>query len=337
MALASRFGRSLLALASTVLAGIVFTDAASAQAPRDVTIGLSSNSLGASGFRLAKELDLFEKHGLRARIIVMDTGSSVATALISGSVQVALAAMGELVAARTHGIPAVAATNTYGGMSGTLVLAQSVVDRLGVSATAPLDERLKALSGITVATTSGTSTTTISYREAAERAGVKFRSVYMAQDAMPAALASGAIQGFAAGSPFWSFPITRGQGVLWISGPKGDLPADLTSSSSNFVLVMRSFAEANPDLIRQIDAVYQDFVRALDERPAEVKAVIAKLYPTLDTATIDMLFDMESFAWKARPLTAADVAKDIGFLKKASVNLPGVDQLDPASMLWTIR
>ena len=332
MALASTFGRWVLALA-----GLVLASAASAQAPRDVVIGISSNSLGASGFRLAKDMGLFEKHGVNAKIVIMDTGSSVTTALISGSVQVALAAMGELVAARAHGIAVVAATNTYGGMSGTLVLAKSVVDRLGVSPSAPLDDKLKALNGLAIATTSGTSTNTISYRGAAERAGVKFRSVYMAQDAMPAALASGAIQGFASSSPYWSFPITQGQGVLWLSGPKGELPVDLTSSTSNFVLVLRSFAEANPHLIRQIDAVYQDFVRALDAHPDEVKAVITKLYPTLDKPTIDMLFDMESFAWKAKPLTPSDVAKDIGFLRQASVNLPGIDQLDPASMLWKIQ
>jgi ABC-type nitrate/sulfonate/bicarbonate transport system substrate-binding protein len=332
MRLSSWIGRWLLGAAGLLAAG-----AASAQPVRDVTIGLSSNSLGAAGFRIAKELGLFEKHNLAARIVIMDSGNSVTAALISGSVQAVTAGMGDLIAARARHLPIVAVTNTYGGLSGTMVIAKSVADKLGVSPTASWQDRMKALDGLSIASASATSSNAVAYQAAANVVGARIRSVYMAQDTMPAALESGAIQGFVSASPFWAFPVERGAAVLWMSGPKGELPENLRSSTSNMVLVGQSFAEAHPDIVRDIDAVYGDFVKALDERPADVEAIIAKLYPTLDKPTIDMLFGMESFAWKARKLTPADVVKEIGFTKKGNSTLPGLDDIDPAAALWQIK
>ena len=58
---------------------------------------------------------------------------------------------------------------------------------------------------------------------------------------MTAALESGAIQGFIAGAPFWAAPIVKGSGVLWISGPKGELPAEhvpVSSSNREYIQVL---------------------------------------------------------------------------------------------------
>jgi ABC-type nitrate/sulfonate/bicarbonate transport system substrate-binding protein len=332
MRISSILGRLLLGAASLAIAG-----AASAEPLQTVNFGLSSNSLGAASFRIAKELGLFEKHGLEPKFSAMDTAAAVTAALISGSVQVATAAIGELVAAQARGQPVVEVTNSYGGLSGTMVLSKAVADKLGVSPNAPIDQRLKALNGLVIASTAGTSINTTAYQAAANRVGAKYRATFMAQDAMPAALDSGAVQGFVSAAPYWSLPITKGTGVLWISGPKGELPADLTPSTSNFLMVLRPYAEAHPDLIKRIDAVYQDFIKALNERPDAVEAVIAKLFPSLDKPTVDMLFGMESYAWKAKKLTVDDMRKDIGFLKASGANVPNIDRIDPASLLWTIK
>ena len=119
-----------------------------------------------------------------------------------------------------------------------------------------------------------------------------------------------------------------------MSGPKGELPQDLTTASANQVQVMRSFADANPDLITKIDAVYQDFIKAIDERPNDVKAAIAKLYPDLDRPTTDMLYEGEAYGWKAKRMTPADVAKEAGFMKMSGTQLPGLDTVDPEKALW---
>ena len=328
MGVSSKLGRLIIGAAALVAAS-----AASAQQLQEVTIGLSSSSLGAAGYRLAKELDLFKKQGLEPKFVVMDSGNAVTTALISGSLQLALAGMGEIVAAQARGRELVAATNTYGGPSGTLVLAKAVADKLSVSPNASPTEQLKALDGLVIAGTTPTSSNIVSLGAAVKRAGGALRPAYMAQETMQAALESGAVQGFIAAAPFWSFPITRGTAVLWLSGPKGELPPDLASASSNMVQVMRPFGEANRDLLKKMDAIYQDFQKALDERPADVKAAISKLYPSLDRAIVDMLYEAESVAWRAQPLKPEDVAKEINLVKMSGSQVPDLDKINPAAAL----
>ena len=317
----------------TILVSAVSIVSACAQTRQPISIGVSSSSLGAASMRLANEMGLFQKHGLEPKFVIMDSGNTAAAALISRSVDVIQAGMGELVATQARGLKVVAVVNVYGRPSGTLVLAKGVADKLGISPNASVNERLKALEGLVIGATTATSSNTISLRAAAQRAGANFRTVYMGQAEMPAALESGAVQGLFSASPFWTFPTTRGTGVYWLSGPKGDLPADLSTSSASQVQMMRAFAEANPELVQRLRTIYDDFRKALSERPADVKIAIAKLYPDMDPKSIDVLYEGEASAWNAKVLTPEDVLKEINFMKASGMQLPGIDQIDTASAL----
>jgi ABC-type nitrate/sulfonate/bicarbonate transport system substrate-binding protein len=319
----------LVAAASLAMSG-----AASAQGLQEVTIGLSSLSFGTAGARMAKNMGLFEKHGLDAKFVLLETANAATTALISGSLKVSLSGSGELVAAQARGIKVVAIANTFAGLSASIVLAKSVADRLGVKRDAPVAERLKALDGLLIGSTTATSTATVSYRNAARAVGVNLRFSYMAQPAMPAALESGAIQAYSAAAPFWALPVVKGVGVLWIAGPKGELPAEHNPASAGNMQTMRAYAEANPDLVRRLAAVFADLVKAIEERPAAVRAELAKLYPDLDAATLDLLFASEAIGWKAMPLTPADMVKEIEYVKSGGAQLPLIDQIDPKAMLF---
>ncbi|MBX3539974.1 MAG: ABC transporter substrate-binding protein [Chelatococcus sp.] len=300
---------------------------------RDISIPISSLSFGTAAIRIAKELGLFEKHGLNAKIIVMDNANSATTALISKSVEVVLSGPGELVAAQGRGQKVVAIANTYNGLSASLVLAKDVAEKAGVSPTAPAAERLKALDGLIIGSTSATSSYTVSFKGAAEAVGANIRFTYMAQPAMVAALEKGAIQGFIAGAPFWGVPVVRDKAVLWLSGPKAELPPQNLPASSVSLQTMQDFATANPELMKSLAAVVADLGKAIEERPAEVKAAVAKLYPDVDAKTLDLLYAGEAAAWKARPLTAADMAHEVAFVKSTGTSLPQIDSVDPASML----
>jgi hypothetical protein len=97
---------------------------------------------------------------------------------------------------------------------------------------------------------------------------------------------------------------------------------------------MRDFAAANPMLMQTLTAVLADFVAALDTRPEDVKAATAMVYPGFDQATLDLLFASESLGWRARPLTAQDMAQDISIAKLIGVPMPGIDTIDPATMIY---
>jgi ABC-type nitrate/sulfonate/bicarbonate transport system substrate-binding protein len=329
MDIASIFRGCIVAAAILATSGT-----ACGQQAREVTLGVATGSMVASSARIAKEMGLFERHGLNAKLVILDSANAATTALISKSVEAAVSGPGELVVAQGRGQKVVAIANTYGGLGGSLVLAKSVADKLGVSPSAPISERLKALDGLLIASTTATSSYTVSFRGAAKAAGANIRSTYMAMSTMPAALESGAIQGYVASAPYWAAPVIKGSGVLWISGPKGELPAEFAPASSASLQVMRDVAEGNPDLIKRLAAVFADLVKAIDERPGDVKAAVAKLYPDLDPKTLDLLFASESRGWKAKPLMAKDMAHEIAFVKANGAPLPQIDSVDPALMLF---
>lgn len=316
-----------------VLAVALLPAMGSAQSPREVSIGLSSTSFAPAPARLADQMGIFAKHGLAPKFVMTDSGSAATAALLSNSVDAIVGGPGEHVAAVARGQDIVAVANVYQGLAGSLILSKAAVEKIGVAPDAPVPERLRALDGLLIGSPSATSSYTVAVRSAAESEGATIRSTYMAQTVTPGAMEKGAIDGFIAGAPIWSVPVVGGNGVLWLSGPAGDFPPQFAPASSTSIQMTRPTAEANPDLVEGFRNVFADFVAAVKERPEEVKAAVAAFYPDLTPETIDLLFEGEAVAWAANPLTVEDMQHEIDFVKTGGANIPGLDQIDPASML----
>ena len=301
---------------------------------RKVPIGLSSMTFAPAPARLADKMGIFAKHGLAPNFVVLDSGNAATAALLSGSLQVIVGGPGEHVAAAARGQDIVAIANVYQGLGGSLILSKAAVEKTGVAPDAPVAERLRALNGLLIGSSSATSSYTVAVKAAAESAGAAVRFTYMAQTVTPGAMEKGAIDGFMASAPVWSVPVISGNGLLWLSGPGGDFPAEYAPASSTSVQMLRPTAEKDPALVKAFRNTFADFVAAVKDRPEEVKAAVAALYPDLTSETVDVLFQKEAIAWAARPLTVDDMRHEIAFVKTAGANLPGVDKLDPAKLLF---
>jgi ABC-type nitrate/sulfonate/bicarbonate transport system substrate-binding protein len=328
--------KTLFRLGACVVGAAIFATASTAfaQQNREVSMAIGSLSFASVVPRAAQEMGLYAKHGLDMKFVNTDNASSATTALIAKSVQFALSGPGEIVAAQARGLKVVVIGSAYSGLGGSLVLAKSVADKLGVSPTAPVAQRRKALDGLLIGAPSPTGAYTVAFKGAAASDGATLRFSYMAATATVSALDSGAVQGYIAGAPFWAVPVVKGTAVLWLSGPKGELPeANVPASTAN-VQVLRDYAEANPDTVKRVLAAHAEVAKAIDERPAEVKAAVAKLYPTIDATTLDLLFTAESVAWKGKQLTAKDIEREIAFMKTTGAPLEGIDKVDPASMVY---
>ena len=225
-------------------------------------------------------------------------------------------------------------TCCYWGQSGTLILAKDIADKSGVSRTAPLADRLRVLEGLQIASPSPTSAFTVSFKGAADKVGVKIPFVYMAQPAMVAALETGSIKGYIGSAPIWGTSVLRGRGVDWISAPKGELPDENVPRGVSVLITTRSFAQANPELMRQVLKSYQEFSEILEKSPERVRASLGRVYPDVEPAAMDILFNAESGAWKYRPSTVDDMKHEIEFVKASGAAIPDLDKIDPAAMLY---
>jgi ABC-type nitrate/sulfonate/bicarbonate transport system substrate-binding protein len=285
--------------------------------------------------RLTFEMGFFARNGLQVKMPVLDSAAVATAALVSGSVKAIQAGPGELVAAQARGQKAVAIAVAYAGFAQSTVISKAAAAKVKVSPTAPVVERLKALDGLAIASASATSGATVALRlAAAKMAGINIRWVYIAQSNYASAMEQGAIDGFIGSAPYSTLSVAKGLGVGWINGPGGDLPEEYTPANAGLVMVMRDFAESNPDVIRRLVASFADFSKAVAERPADVKATISRLYPDLDPPTLDLFYSTESRAWKAKPLTTKDMEHEIAFVKESGTNLPNLDLIQPAAMIF---
>ncbi len=321
------------ALIAAAAAMIAVPMPASAQPLREIAFGLPSKSLVASPPRMAEELGLFAKHGLKPRFSYVESTTGTAQALLSRSVDFAVTGISEAVAANSRGQPLQVVANHYNGLAGSVILSKAVVDRVGVKPDAPVAERLKALNNVLLASTSKISSLTIATKGAANAAGAEPRFSYMAIGAMGAALESGAVEGAVITAPFWAIQVLKGTAVLWINPARGDLAREHMPTTASITAASKATVDASPETARKVAAVFDDLAAAFTERPAEVKAAIARLYPELDAATLDLVFSLEAKAFSAKGMTADDVRHDIKHMKLSGMDLGPIDSVDPASVL----
>jgi ABC-type nitrate/sulfonate/bicarbonate transport system substrate-binding protein len=316
-------------------AAMATSHAASAEELKKVDLALAGGSLIAAIPLITRDLGFFEDHGIDPNFVTMDSSSAAATALLSGAVSFAFSGPGSLVAAQARGQDMIVVNSTYRGLGGTLILSKGAVERIGVAADAPIEERLRALNGLVIATPSPTSSYTIAFREAAAAQNAQINFTFMAIPTMPAAFSSGAVDGYVASAPYWLPPIIDGTGVQWISGPQGQLPAKFAPAHTAVTLAMRAYTDANPDIVDRVNAALQDFIVAIDERPDDIKKAIRANFPDLDQKTLDLLFESERAAWRAGAVTPEEVRHEVEVAVGTNTQIPAsVLDIDPARMVY---
>jgi len=304
-----------------------------ARAATQVTLAISSNTLAYGGLRIAEGAGLFPKNGLEPRIIVMDSGNAAISAVLGGSADFASSGPGEVLAAKVRGRDLVIVQNFYRGLPGSLVLSKAAAAKSGVAPDAPVEQKLRVLDKLAIAEPSATSAYLHPYRAASEAVGAKIKFVYMTQPAMVAALQAGAVDGIVAGAPFSLVAVSNGSGVLWISGPKDELPEPVRPTSSACLQTTAEYAKAHPDIIAAMRRVGADLADFIQNKPVEALVIMAKAYPSLDAASAKDAFAENAKNWSMPKMTPQDIKREID-IQVSSGALPGVDKIDPASVLW---
>lgn len=302
-------------------------------APTPVTIALSSNALLYGGLFIAEKAGLFAKNGLAPKLVVMDSGNAAMTALISRSAQFAASGPGEVLTARSRGQNIVIVGNFYRGFSASVVLAKGIAEKSGISPSAPVSERMRALNGLIVAAPSATSAYLHPIKRAAEETGAKPRFVYMSQPAMVAALQSGAIHAMIAAAPYSSTAVARGVGIDWINGPRGELPAHVQPRSSGCLQTTEQYATANSPVIAKMRSVLADLAQFIKDKPADAKRHLQQAYPQLAPVALEQAFAQNSPNWTQPALNEADIEQEIRILSGTGL-VAGVANIKPAAALW---
>ena len=323
-------------LACPALAGLLLCCAPGGQPraepqPAAITIALPSPNLGAmAALATADKAGLFAANGIAPHFTFMEGGPVAIGALIAGSANFAVAGPTEVVNADARGMHLEFIANLYRGLSGSLVLSKAAAARVAVKPDDPVQDRIRALAGMVVAFPSPASSLLTPIKAAAEAAHVPIKFTYMAQGAMAAALRAGAIDGMMASSPIWLDPVESGAGVLWIDGPKGELPAALLPVISGALATTAEYANAHPEIVAHVVASLHALADLVHSDPSRAQAAFAAAYPQLDPKIARRAFADESPNFTQPKLTLADIRHEIDNLPASSTK-----PTEPASILYT--
>jgi NitT/TauT family transport system substrate-binding protein len=305
----------IVAAAIGVAVGLAPTVAASQEI--DLLIALPAATLTFSAPFVAEDGGFYKREGLKVshRTIV---GVGSVNAVIAGSADFTVGTGPVFLRAAAQGQRLLAIANLIDKPLVELVLRKDVAQAAGVAEGTPFDARAKALRGKTIGIQGVNSIVHAWERLVAARGGLDIekdvRIAPMDPSAMPAALATKAIDGYATSLPFTTEAVVKGNAVMLASAVSDapDLlpfayglvytrPDTCTKQREKCVRVARALAAAN---------------RFILEKPSDALDLVKKRFDKMDAAVL-------AAAW---PVVAQAHARDL------RVTVPGLEHSQQVSL-----
>lgn len=278
--------------------------AGQAQAADTIRFGLATNSVIVAPFLLSTvEPGLFGKQNIKLEPTYFQGKSANCIAALIGK-SIDMCSVGT-----TTGTDAIAegaklkAIGFFAGPINELILSKKTVEKLGVSPTAPIEARIKALDGLRIISAAPGSAHYTTLNMMLEQVGLSIKNLkYQAlgdTTAMMQAIKNDQVDGALWSAGALGGLLASGDGVRWISVPRGDLPAQ-TVLPYNAIFANADWIAANPELVTRFQAGYADAVKAVKSNPEDAsKKIKAAFFPDLDQAiwddgfkqTLPVLFD----------------------------------------------
>lgn len=264
------------------LAGVLaVSGAARADELRKVLVTQAVASFAFLPIDYAKAAGYFEEEGLDVVQIATRGGGPDLTALVSGDVAFNAAAGTYQIGAVAAGRDIINVYNFYNRNLIGLVISTDAARKSGLSADAPLKDRLQALKGLKIGMTRPGSLTDKQVKHLLRIGGLEGQAEVVAIGGPPNLLATierGQIDGFAISVPHDRTAVARGHAVMWVDNAAGDDPS-IDPFMMESLLTTREFATKNPDVVR---AMIRALKRAVDDiatkSPAEIRGVVQKSF-----------------------------------------------------------
>ncbi|EWT07326.1 nitrate ABC transporter substrate-binding protein [Intrasporangium chromatireducens Q5-1] len=285
-------------------------------------------------FYVAQGAGYLEQEGLVPETVDLSTGSGIVAGAVSGSVDVALSTAAEVFVARSQGAPVTAfAQVEYMGTN--VVIKQSVLDKLGLTATSSDEQKLAALKGLRIGVTGAGSGSDLLVRYLARTAGLDpdkdMRITASGGGANSVAgFVSNRYDAIAISSPQSDIAIKEGKGAFLFNLANGEYKP----LAHNLYIV----AFTSDRVLKQKPQDIQCFTRALakaqkdiHENPDAAAKAAQKYMGKLDPALYEKVFKANVPSWPASPVIDEAAAKStIEFQNKVGGTNLGEDVLKQA-------
>lgn len=313
---AGRARRSSLAVVAVALLGVSLTACANrsgANGANGYRLALSSQSMTAAPVLDALARNTFAAHGVDVKPVTMDGSSSNAlAALLSGDAQFAFLGGTNAVDARAQGAPVVIVDATATNLL-TMSLSKKTADSLaqkGIRPDSPIADRVKAMKGLTIATSPPGSLSHTLLLGMLKAFGVPETDVKVVPSD-PGAMQAGIQRGLY-DAVFWPVGVmepayANGTAELFISFPAGDVP-QIPTFMQGVVITTEQVVKQSPEAVQKVRAALVDAGTQLKQDETAAKTAVKNYaFEAVDQASFDQQWKIASQAW----LTNATVPRNL--------------------------
>jgi NitT/TauT family transport system substrate-binding protein len=319
-------GASLIATGTLGLALTGTFAQAAAKKLTTVQLATAPSALQSLPLSLAQSLGYFKKNGLKVPVTIVSSGSAIVAALQSNSVQFASATATPVLAADAQGgsLQMLTSLSTYPEQ---IVLSTAEAQKLGITASTPLKQRLQALKGLQVAVTApgGGLNYTLDY--AINYAGLSNSDVSVVgitpYTAELSALHANQVPAIAPSAPWGSVAQADGYGIVIADIWGGKVPTLPSSDPFQVLAVNSSWASSHKKVVRAMRTALGEADAYIRKYPVKATQAAMKLLPGFKLATMRAAIgNGDAFPNpKSLVITKAQLAKIVSFSNTAGVNV----------------
>jgi NitT/TauT family transport system substrate-binding protein len=229
---------------------------------------------------VAIEEGLFAEEGVEAEVIHTENEMQ---ALASSNAEFAIGGTLAVLQAADEGIDVLTIFASMEGLGMNTAFSNALVDDSGLSADAPLEERVKALKGKTIGLTGPLGDDEVFFRYFLSEAGlnpdkdVEFAYIGGTPDRI-AAMDSGEIAAYMSSIPAAELAEDRGVGKRMITPIAEEIDA-LTGIPYSGVHVARKYAEENPEVVAAVGRALSGAANFMRDEPERTIEIVAEVYP----------------------------------------------------------
>ena len=279
------------ALAITALAGSLVAAPAAAQ---KVTIATAADSFQYIIQDIAIDGGFFAQEGLVADPVIFDSGTRQSAAIMSDGGAVGPVGLIHNIKASAAGGSLVAISRLFDVMDVYVVMSNAALQKTGITADMPVDEKVRRMRGLRIGITGPGSTVDTAVRALFKARGMDpDKEVSLlplgAPSNMIAAMEKNATDAFAYPAPWPSIAANRGLGKVMID-PFNDQIPEIKGVPFNIVATSRDLIAKDPALVEKIVRVFTRAMKFAKDDPEGAKRIMRKRFPDLDETVFNTLW-----------------------------------------------
>jgi NitT/TauT family transport system substrate-binding protein len=275
--------RSRTILLAALAAALAVPSAARAQERQKIKITVPTISTIFYPLYYGQDKGIFAKENMEIEVISTNGDGPDVDAVISGSAQFAISTPNRLFTSFEQGRPLKAIGMLARRMAIDCAMNKQVADKLGVTTAMPLEARLKAMKGLTVAGTRPGAFTYVLLDIYGKRVGLTAQKDFQligvgGLASMLPALENNQIAIGCTGSPFTELAVSRRKAIRFTNNARGDDPA-FDDFLFEMIYARPEYLQQNGDTVRGfLRALFTSVGQILDTPSADHMPMLKKLY-----------------------------------------------------------